>query len=151
MVNIREATEQDISQLLLLGEALHRESPAYYLKSFDAQRLEGFLQTVINDPNYYCLVAEKQQVMIGYFIGGLTFEIISYDVTAFDLSIYVLPDNRNGRTAIKLFKTFEAWAKGHNAKYFRVGISTGIHTEKTSKFYQLLGFKPDGVVLEKRL
>lgn len=150
-MTVRQATEQDIDQLILLGEALHRESPAYYLKSFDAERLKGFLQTVINDPNFCCLVAEKEQMLIGYFIGGLTFEIISYDVTAFDLSVYVLPDNRNGRTAIKLFKAFEEWAKGYNAKYFRVGISTGIHTEKTSKFYQLLGFKPDGVVLEKRL
>lgn len=150
-VKIRTIVEQDISQLILLGQALHQESPSYRLKNFDPKRIEDFLNETIANPNYYGLVAEDSDQLIGYFIGGLTFDFISYDVTAFDYSVYVLPDKRKGGTAIKLFKAFETWAKGHNAKYFRVGISTDIHTEKTSKFYQLLGFKPDGVVLEKRL
>lgn len=150
-MTVRQAIEQDINQIVLLGEALVNESPSYRLKAFSAEKVNSFLQMVISDPNYQCLVADDNGQLIGYFIGALTYEWYSDEITAFDFSIYILPNKRNGRTAIKFLTAFEQWAKSHNANYFRIGISTAINTNNISKFYQSLGFKADGLVFEKRL
>lgn len=150
-MTVRRATKDDINDLLLMGEALRYESPTYRIKSFCHKKIESFLNEAMDNPNCLVLIAESGGESAGYFIGGANHDFASFDVTAFDLSFYVLPDKRKGGTAVKLMKAFEAWAKEIGARYIRVGISTGIHTEKTSQFYQLLGFKPDGICLEKEV
>ncbi len=151
MISVREAKQQDINQLVLLCEALHRESDVYQLQPFLADQLAVKIAHGMSFQHNLVLIAEDDSGVIGYFMGGITEGFINHQRTAFDYSVYVLPNKRNGRVAIKLFKAFEAWAIDNNASYFRVGITTDIHTEKTSKFYQCLGFKQAGVSFEKVL
>ncbi len=152
MVNIKQVTEQpDIKQLVLMAEALHRESPTFNTSSFNGEMLAKKIANVISLPNGVAFIAQDESGPIGYFIAGIFENFFNNQVIAFDYSVYVLPDKRNGRTAIKLIKAFEQWAKENGASYCQIGITTAINQDKTSKFYQLLGFKPYGFQFQKRL
>lgn len=149
MVNIRQATTQDIEQIIVMCEALHSESEYYRNQLFEAERLAESLNTVMGNEYHIIFLAEQDKQIIGFFIGGLTRGLFNYELIAFDYSVYVVPEKRNGRAAIKLIKAFEQWAKEKGANRCRIGITTDISTNRTSRFYQLLGFKPCGVSFEK--
>lgn len=150
MVKIRRAlTVKDIQQIIMLCRALHSESTYYRLQSFDEEQLEVSLSNVVFNEHSIALLAIQHNEMIGFFIGGLTYGLFNKELIAFDYSVYVVPQQRNGRTAIKLIKAFEAWAISKGAKRFRVGTTTAINTDKISRFYEFLGFKACGVSFEK--
>lgn len=150
MVKIRQAsTVKDIEEIIVLCKALHDESDYYRLQPFDKERLEASLSNVVFNENSIALLAIQHNEIIGFFIGGLTYGLFNSELIAFDYSVYVVPEQRNGRTAIKLIKAFEEWAISKGANRFRVGTTTDINTDKTSRFYEFLGFKACGVSFEK--
>jgi len=80
------------------------------------------------------LVAEEAGIIMGFLLGGLTYEWFSDDLFAFDYSVYVVPHKRNGRVAIKFFKAFEQWALQKGAVAIQLSISTNINVEKIAAF-----------------
>jgi len=150
MVKIRQAsTVKDIQEIIMLCKALHSESDYYRTQPFDNKQLKASLSNVVFNESSIALLAIQNNEMIGFFIGGLTYGLFNSELIAFDYSVYVVPEQRNGRTAIKLIKAFEDWAISKGANRFRVGTTTDINTDKTSRFYEFLGFKACGVSFEK--
>lgn len=150
MIKPRVATADDVANIVRLGKAL-RDSSTYATKSFSMEKAALAVTNLVESDTDLALVAEQAGVMVGFLLGGLTYEWFSDDLIAFDYSIYVVPNLRNGRLAIKFLKTFEQWAIAKGAINMQLGISTGIHVDNTSHFYQLLGFTESGRMFEKKL
>lgn len=150
MIKVREATLADVASILKLGKQLHQNS-AYADKHFNDEKAGSVVAMMVDSETDSAFVAEDDGEIIGYFLGGLTYEWFSDDLLGFDYSVYVTPEKRNGRAAIKLFDAFENWAKAKDALYIHVGITTNINIEGSSRFYRFLGYKDGGIFFEKRL
>ena len=72
----------------------------------------------------------------------------SDEVHGFEFSFFILPEHADGIAAIRLMTAFRLWCKRQGAKVIRVGITTGIHQEKTARLYRLIGFKDIGPLFE---
>lgn len=150
MINVRAANLADVAIIVQLGRQLHANS-AYADKGFSDAKAKSVVAMMVDSETDCALVAEDNQQIIGFFLGGVNYEWFSDDLLGFDYSVYVIPEKRNGRTAIKLFKTFEAWAKSKGAVRIHVGITTNINIEGNRRFYHFLGYQDSGVFFEKRL
>lgn len=150
MSKVRKAIIADVERIVALGKTLHGQS-TYVSKGFSDEKAKSMVAMMVNSETDQAFVAEEDGKVIGYFLGGVTYEWFSDELIAFDYSVYVVPEKRNGRVAIKLFKAFENWATEKGAEYLHVGLSTGINVEGNSRFYCSLGFKENGVLFEKRL
>lgn len=150
MIRVREATLADVEAIVQLGKHL-QQSSAYADKGFSEAKAKSVVAMMVDSESDNAFVAEDDQQIIGFFLGGLTYEWFSDDLLGFDYSVYVTPAKRNGRTAIKLFKAFEAWAKAKGAIRMQAGITTNINIEGNRRFYHFLGYEDGGVLFEKRL
>lgn len=151
MINVRMGKIADIEAIVILGKQLCVESPAYIDRGFNVDKVKSMLAYMIGSETDVVLVAENTIGLVGYFLGGMTYEWFSEEAIAFDYSVYVTPAQRNGRTAIKLFQAFERWAKDKHIKRLQVGITTQINTQNNSRLYRYLGYEDGGVLFEKRL
>lgn len=150
MINVRAANLADVATIVQLGRQLHASS-AYASKGFSDAKANSVVAMIIDSETDCIFVAEDDQQIIGYFLGGSAYEWFSNDLLGFDYSVYVIPEKRNGRAAIKLFKAFEDWARAKGIVRIQVGITTNINIEGNRRFYHFLGFEDGGVFFEKRL
>lgn len=139
---IRPATHADIPRLVELGQMLHGMS-SYASLQFDAEKVAELLGSLIDGAGVV-FVSERGGVVTGGLAGGISEHWFSRDRVAFDHSIFVDPQARNGVTASKLVLAFVEWAKHRGAREVRLGITTGLHVEQTARFYRWLGFEDAG-------
>lgn len=145
---IRIATLEDIPRIVELGQAMHAESnyaTIPYVEEKVAASVAEFIQHGV------VFVAENDGIVIGGIAGGIMEQWFSTEKTAFDYSFFIHPEFRRGATAIRLVTAFCEWAKALGAKTVRMGITTGVNVERTSKLYQALGFVEVGPLFQKEV
>jgi len=146
---IRVATLNDIDTIVEIGNVMHLES-SYRDLPFDCDKVKCLMAGLINGHGIV-FVAEKGGSIIGGFAGGIAdfwFNNVSH---AFDYGLFILPDHRGGSAAIRLLSAFEHWAKSMGAVWCDVGITTGVHAEKTGKMYEKLGYHQSGLLYRKEV
>ena len=143
---IRLATLDDIPALIALGAVMHQES-RYRVLPYDEEKVRGLLSRMIEHEDGLLLVAEKSGEIVGGFAGLIAEHWFSTSRIATDFALFIHPDHRGGLTAARLLKAFVAWAKEHGAALITAGITTGVHTDATTRLYQSLGFEPVGIAL----
>ncbi|EHD22077.1 MULTISPECIES: GNAT family N-acetyltransferase [Brenneria] len=142
---IRHATIEDIPALVLLGMRMHAESN-YQKISFNAEKCAGLADQLITSQYGVVLVAETGGQIIGWMAGGVAPFWFSHDRMAFEYGVFIDAEHRGGSAGYRLVKAFIGWAKGHNAVEIRMGITTGVHEERTGDLYQKLGLKRTGLL-----
>ncbi|MEL4888578.1 GNAT family N-acetyltransferase [Pectobacterium betavasculorum] len=142
---IRQATTQDIPQLVLLGMRMHQES-SYQKLSFDTEKCAGLADQLIASKYGVVLVAEKEGQIIGWMAGGIAPFWFSHDRMAFEYGVFIDAEHRGGSAGYRLVKEFIRWAREHDAVEIRMGITTGVHEERTGDLYQKLGMKRTGLL-----
>ncbi|HET7663892.1 MAG TPA: GNAT family N-acetyltransferase [Rhodanobacteraceae bacterium] len=144
---IREAAHADIGTLLLLAEAMHAESK-WRRMHFDLDKTAALFRHLIDHPTGCVLVAERDGEVIGGMAGWCDEHFFSRDKFAGEFGVFVKPTRRGGLAAAGLLKAFHEWAKSQGAAFIEVGITTGVHVERSAKLYEALGFQRAGVVFE---
>ncbi|MBF0188512.1 MAG: GNAT family N-acetyltransferase [Magnetococcales bacterium] len=148
---IREMKWDDIPPLVDLGARMHAESPDLAAFPYAPEAATQFLSHIVDAPTQLCLVAEKAPgEIVGFFYGMVTQHYFSKELYAIDFALYVCREVRHtpagGRAAVALLKRYVAWARDHGAAEIQLGITTGIHPERTGRFYQRMGFRPAGTL-----
>lgn len=146
---IRPATKNDIPRICELGYALHAES-SYSEIPFDVAKVAKTMEDII-DHLGVIFVAERGDVIAGGIAGGVTEHWFSNERVAFDYSFFIHPEYRHGSAAARLMTAFFEWARLLGAKKVRMGITTGIHVERTAKLYRAMGFHEAGQLFQKEL
>jgi len=146
---IRHATEKDLPALAALGEVMHTES-RFRSISFVPEKLEATLRAVMSGAGCV-LVAERDGKLIGGFAGIAMEYFFSTEKMAADLALFIEPGRRGGIVAAALVRAFEDWARDAGAKGLELGVSTGVHPEKTGALYERLGFARQGALFVKEL
>jgi GNAT superfamily N-acetyltransferase len=147
---IRAAVHADIPALLELGRQMHAESRFAYLP-FDLDHVGSTLATLISEP-YGCVLVWEDREILGGFAGAVVpFFFCQRHRYATDLAVFVRKDRRGGMIAARLVEQFAEWAREAGATEINLGVSTGIHPEKTGAFYERMGYERSGGFYIRRL
>jgi RimJ/RimL family protein N-acetyltransferase len=150
VAEVRRATVADIEALVELARELHAEAPTYRDEPFEPVVLQRWLlqrigSTMLVDDNAV-FVAVRDGAILGVLIGMVVPRWFNRLRIAAELTLYVKPEYRGGRTLPALVRAFKAWAKEQGATKATLGISTGIQAERTVRAYARMGFTLDGYI-----
>ena len=109
---IRPATEADIPKVHELSAGIFFESTYASVCEYSVEKVDQVIRTILANPDRWFLhLAESDGTIIGMYAGFLTEYYFSQDLMACDLALFVEPDKRGGRAAIRLIRAFEEWAR----------------------------------------
>ncbi|MDA5520839.1 GNAT family N-acetyltransferase [Yersinia kristensenii] len=140
---IRPATMDDIPALVALGARMHRES-RYASFPFDEDKCSVLAANLINAEFGVVLVVEECSQIVGWVAGGVGEQYFSHERMAFEYGVFIDTAYRGGTAGYRLVKAFIEWAKNHGAVVINMGITTGVHEERTGELYQRLGLARTG-------
>lgn len=148
-MSVRPALLADVPAIVDLGAALHVSSD-YSRFAFDRAKVEVLMRALIAGAGVIFLAEDKGRP-IGGIAGGVAPFWFGSDLHGFDYSFFVLPEFRHGSTALRLLACLEAWCRARGAIEMRIGITTGIEVEGTSRFYEWCGYTRNGALFTKGL
>ncbi|MDA5547377.1 GNAT family N-acetyltransferase [Yersinia massiliensis] len=140
---IRPATIDDIPALVALGARMHRES-RYVTFSFNEDKCAALAVSLINAEFGVVLVVEESDQLVGWVAGGIGEQYFSHERMAFEYGVFIAAEHRGGTAGYRLVKAFIDWAKNHGAAVINMGITTGVHENRTGELYQRLGLARTG-------
>lgn len=147
MAEIRRATEADADAVVELGRALQAEAPAYQESAFDEPSFRAFLDERMRSTHMVddsvVLVALVREEVVGTLIAMMFPHWFSRLQMACEVGLYVKPEHRGGRVFPQLVRAFETWAASNGAARVLLGVSTGIHADRTVRAYEGLGYTLD--------
>ncbi|MDQ0035847.1 putative membrane protein [Variovorax boronicumulans] len=148
-MRVEVATPEDAPQIAALGELLH-DSSSYAGIPYNRAKVEDLMRNLAAGAGVVFVVRRE-----GEIVGGIAGSVAEWwfgdEIYGFEYSFFMREDARNAFTAIKLVSAFNIWCKARGAKEVRIGVTTGIHQEKTAGFYRLLGFSDIGPLFKKEL
>lgn len=124
MTTIRRATEADRLALFKLCVAMHRDTDFQHYR-LNPEKLLHSLGYWIHDTRALLLVAERDGVVIGFFMAKLTQPWFSDDLCAVEDCFFVLAEHRGTRAGYLLVRGFTEWAAEHGAEHSRAGVTSG--------------------------
>lgn len=145
---IRLATLIDVPAMVDLGQAMHAESPRFSVLPWNGAKLRALIETLIAQPEGLALVAVRDGVVIGGFLGMAVPHFASDALVSCDVALYVAQDRRGGMAAARLLRAYVQWAKARGAVLIQAGITTGVNLKATSRLFASVGFEPAGNLFE---
>lgn len=152
MADIRRATLSDIPALVEMGRALHDESPRYQGMEYSEAKVAGLAERIITGPlseTAVIVVADIDGVLVGMFVAVVADRWFCDEKYVTDLTVYVRPHHRGGRTFFRLAMAFEQWATYRGVMEKAIGVSTEINAEQTVHAYKRLGYRLAGYTMVK--
>lgn len=154
---IRQAKIEDLDRISELVSNLVRKEYDEFDKTIDPNHVSGqraqdyFKQRIEDDSKGVLLVAEVEEQIVGYFIGGLGIveDYRLLDRIAEGESMFILDQYRGLGIGTEFVRLFEDWCRSKDIKRVRIVASAG-NTEAI-KLYHRLGYKDYDVKLEKDL
>ena len=104
----------DLEWLVNVSKKHHEESDWSEVE-YSEDKVKGYIDTALKDPNYFAIVVEKDGEKIGFMVGRLLEYSFSHEKFARELDLYVVPSKRKGMSGIFMMKKFMEWAKINNA------------------------------------
>ena len=89
-------------------------------------------------------LAETAGEVTGALLAVVVPRDFSDTLIACETTLYIRPAHRGGRTLPRLIEAYKAWARAQGARKAYLGVSTGIHPQRTVRAYEKLGGKLDG-------
>lgn len=143
-MKVRFFKESDFDQCLELGRMMHEESD-FRVHPFNPERVGALATVCLTDERFVAIVAERNDRIVGMFVGLVGDHYFSDATYATDMLLYVHPQDRGSTAAIRLMSAFESWAVQKGCTELRVGAATGIDPEKTDRFFKGIGYSPCGI------
>ena len=84
----------------------HHEESDWSEVEYDKKKVARYIDTATNDPNYFGIVALKDEERIGFMAGKMLEYNFSHEKFARELELYVEPTKRNGMTGIFMMRKF---------------------------------------------
>ena len=146
-------TREDALDMLVLAKNMHQEAPNFKDKPFDGERMWAIFDASVTNPKNFCCIYAKNEEgkIIGAILGKITEQFFSGDRVASDFGMFVEPAYRGSATFLRMFKSFEQWAKDSDAKMIVVGHTTGIETDKAKELFPRLGYSLMGYIFNKEI
>ena len=114
----------DFEWMMDVSKEHHAESDWSEVE-YSEDKVAGYINVVINDPNYFGIVALRDEKKIGFMAGMLLEYRFSREKFAKELEVYVVPEERTKMAGIFMMKKFMDWAEMNGARevYFEPRLS----------------------------
>ena len=146
-VSIREATQEDLFDLLVLGRDFSRE--AGHMHRFDKQKTAEVMAGLIESDQGCIYVMEDDGFIVGAIVGLVNQMPFGTHPVATELAWFVHEKFRGNKQSLLLVSAFEEWAKSVGAEYV---VMAHIHTiNNLEKVYTKLGYEPAETAYAKRI
>ena len=137
---IRDLTPMDIERAISLGARMHKES-MYRDFDYDKMKCGQLLYRCLSNPDtHFAMVAEKDGRLVGMLLGYITEHYFGRDLIALDYMWFVDQEHRGSRAGVELLFAFQDWAKSKGVAEIYIGLSSGVHAEKTGALLTKLGY-----------
>lgn len=144
---IRLATHDDIETMLKLGRAMHSESTKFRGFTWSDEKVRNLIGWLIDNEDGFAVVADRNGVVVGGFLGMVIEEYFSYDKRAQDFALFVSQDHRGALIGRQLVKAFAEWGMDRCLSV-DIGVSTKVNAEATCKLLEASGFERYGFLYE---
>ena len=140
---VRNATEADLDQYLVLANDFHDASPMNGIAQFDVEGYASFYKNALNNPDVGIWLAEIDSKIVG-ITGAMVYPLYfsPTHLVAQELWWWLTPTARGSGAGAKMFNQIEQWAKEKNAKSLFMIALEDDRAEKMEKVYIRAGFTP---------
>ena len=137
---MRYATHDDVLALVELGKPFVQQHPMLKGVAVSDEQLVGVLTNLI-DIGVIIVAEDAEGGLIGMLAGMMApvWCAPSHKVAA-ELAWWMKPGHRNGMTAIRMLRQFEAWAEAQEASQVVVSSIPSI-SQKVGDLYDRLGYE----------
>jgi NAD(P)H dehydrogenase (quinone) len=155
-VHYREATEQDLAAICVLGEAVnalhHRHEPHVFAEPGDPMRHAAHWRSTIAQANATTWVAETSAGVVGFVsvvVGTDDHTLLQPVRFARVGTVGVAPGHRGLGIGSQLMAMAQAWGQGRGATEVR--LTVGSFNDDANRWYQTLGYRVRASQLVKAL
>lgn len=141
-IKLRTANENDIGQILLLAREMFVDSRYAWMPAQPKIIRDNLLQ-VLSNPSWRCIVAVRDDDLIAFLIGSLELVPFGFNRVAVCRFLYATHRAR-GLLALKLLRSFKAWAKQSDAQELRVDDMFGTSFLRSKRLFEKLGLQQAG-------
>ena len=134
---IREATEEDIFDVLILAKEFSKEAPSTH--TWDKNKTEAFLNSALLNDNMVLFVLEVDGEIVGSILGFVIEVYMSHKVQSTELAWFITKEYRGKPSSIRLVKAFEKWSIDKGANQIGMGDIEGI--SNLEHLYTRMGYK----------
>ena len=149
-MKVRFYEAADFERVYGLAQQMHDES-AFRVFPFQEEKAHTIAKMCIERDDFLMLVAERDQKIVGFFLGFRAEHFFSDATYASDLALYVDPPHRGSSAAVRLMATFEGWARHHRCAEMRIGAAAQINPAVADRLFKGLGFQPAGQLYTKTI
>ncbi len=142
---IRDATVEDLDQIMALGTQFHQES-RYAVFGYDNVKTRMFFQTIIENKDGMFLVYDTPNGIIGGMVGWAEKMYFGHDIVLSDFALFVSKDRRGQIAGASLIKAYIEYGKKIGAHEIILSNSSGIDRDRIAKLYERLGLTHVGYV-----
>lgn len=151
-MRVQEPDDRLLLAAVRLGVDMWDQSAPYASLPRSVDKMIEFAYHMRADPfSFFGVAVDAADTCHGYMIGSLADYGFSDATFAYDRLLYVAPTMRGSVAARMLITAFETWAREHGAQRVLLGITTGVHTERTEQFYNKLGYATVGRLTMKEI
>lgn len=138
-MTVRDATIDDIDQIVLLAKKFHEVS-GYGFLEFDEETVANLVGQSIGCG--LCPVAEVDGKVVG-FLAGLCFPALlnANLMVGTEIAWWLEPEFRNGPIGVKLLLAAESRAKGKGLKFWSMMCLEHLNADGLEDIYERLGYK----------
>lgn len=146
---IRYATEDDLPRSIEIGIEFIK-SGYYSHLPIDVKTMHEHASRALYEDHWLYLVDEIDGAQVGFFSAHIEQTMFGPGLIAYQDLMYVQPEYRRGKTAIKFLKAFEGWARemGCMNLYFAPSVHVD---ERFDKLARRSGFEYIGPQYGKKL
>lgn len=147
--HIRPATLSDLPALMDLAHLMHAESRFAEFPLSEHRTAQTFARLMAADDGAVLVLEGDDGQIVGGVMGAVTDHWSLGIRVAGELAVFLTPEARRGTAAVRIVWAFEAWATERGASSIDMGITTGVHTERTGQLYERMGFAFKGMTYTK--
>ncbi len=148
---IRKPVDQyDILAMETLARKMHAEG-AFRGLDYDVRKVLTIGKQVLNNPDYFGVLCEHDDEIIGLMVCYVTEFYFGTDVIAQDMILYIDKTRRGGIGGLRMIERYVEWAVEKGAKEIQLGQTVGIDAEAVAKLYAHAGFELIGQLYKRRV
>ncbi len=154
-LSIRKAIDNDIEAIVFLNSQLadyHRKIDDYYKTGKQVSKaFKNYLQQIINSKNHLILIAQNDNLAIGYFIGEISpaKPFLTPEKTGRISDAFVVEKYRGRGLGEKLFDKMLQWFDKHNVAY--IELSVDVRNQVGIRAWQKYGFEAFMLKMKRKL
>ena len=150
---IRRPRISDFDQINTLGKWFQENSFYSHCGWSDGKCFAWLVSGTDPESSTFIRVVDKDDEVIGFFLGTITEYFFSHKKIAQDLVMVFDPEERVGivKPIITLVREFTAWAESKNANEVCIGITSGIAGKGYESLILRSGFKQVGNIMKRKV